>query len=860
MSARGTVEVEPLKMDSRFRGNDRWRVVRRSGWWLLVPLLTFACMPTPNLAPVPLPNAGAADTTHPHSLVKPYSEVIPKTAKTRVGLFTTHTVGDTLYFEIPAKELNRDMLLVGRFARTAAIDANNPFGAYGGDEFGERTLRWERAGNRIILRSPSFAIMADSTLPIYRAVKSGSYAPIVAIFDIAAYGADSAAVIDVTRLYTTDVPEFAAIHGQIDEKRSYVESAVAFPDNVEIEATQTGTPQPGGDGGTPSPDRPTAISVLAHWSMVRLPEIPMRPRLADDRVGFLSVTRTDFGVEKYRSVEREYINRWRLVKKDPGAAISDPVNPIVYYIDPATPEQWKPWIRKAVLDWQPAFTAAGFSNAIIPMDAPTDDPDWSPDDVRHTVIRWLPSTVENAVGPHVADPRTGEILNGSIKVYNNVLNLTRDWYFTQVAPLDPRAQHWPMPDSLMGRTLEFVVAHEIGHTIGLKHNFKASSMYPADSVRSRTWVHSMGFTPSIMDYARFDYVAQPSDSIDVSDLVARVGPYDKFAIMWGYTSLPHAVSTDAERPTLDSIARMQDSVPWYRFGNLTETSTDNPDPGDEAEAVGDADAVKSTGYGLKNIERIMPMLLRVTQKPGEDNSDLAEIYDRLVAQWSDEMDHVANIVGGATAHIKYGAQAGPVFTPVSRERQVAAVQFLNEHVFHTPTFFLEKAVTSRIEANGSLARINNAQARVLRTLLEDPRLRRMIETSARGGDSYTVADLLSSLSHGIWTELDDRSVAIDTYRRSLQRAYLDQLGAKINGMRNEGFSIIVSPSRVPNPRRQAPEPGPATMVDAKAAMRAELVVLQNEIVSAIPRAADTTTRAHLEDCRVTIARILDPNK
>ncbi|HEY7897786.1 MAG TPA: zinc-dependent metalloprotease [Gemmatimonadaceae bacterium] len=830
---------------------------------LLATLLAYACMPAPTMTPVPLPGSATADSCHaggPHTSVKPYAEVIPKTAKTRSGLFTTHRVGDTLYFEIPQKELNRDMLLVGRYARTAAVDANNPFGAYGGDEFGERTLRWERSGNHIILRSPSFAIMADTSLPIYRAVQTGSYAPIIAVFDIAAYGPDSAAVIDVTRLYTTDVPEFSAIRGQIDEKRSYVESAIAFPDNVEIEATQTGTPQPGADGGLPSPDRPTAISVLAHWSMVRLPAIPMTPRLADDRIGFLSVTRTDYGTDQYRSVEREYINRWRLVKKDPTAAVSDPIKPIVYYIDPATPEQWKPWIRKAVLDWQPALAAAGFSNAIIPMDPPTDDPDWSPDDVRHTVIRWLPSTVENAVGPHVADPRTGEILNGSIKVFHNVLNLTRDWYFTQVAPLDPRAQHWPMPDSLMGRTLEFVVAHEIGHTLGLSHNFKASSMYPADSVRSRTWVHRMGHTPSIMDYARFNYVAQPSDSIDVDDLIPRVGPYDRFAIMWGYTPLPNHATPDAERPALDSIARMQDSVPWYRFGNLTETRADDPDPGDEAEAVGDADAVKSSGYGLKNIERIMPMLLRVTQRPGEDNSDLEEIYDRLVAQWSDEMDHVANIVGGATAHIKYGAQAGPVFTPVSRERQVAAVQFLNEHVFHTPTFFLDKAVTSRIEANGSLARINNAQARVLRTLLEDPRLRRMIETSARGGDSYTVSDLLSSLSHGIWTELDDRSVAIDTYRRSLQRAYLDQLGAKINGTRSEGFSIILSPSRVPNPRRQAPEPGPATMVDAKAAMRAELVVLQNEIGSAIPRAADTTTRAHLEDCRVTIARILDPNK
>ena len=827
---------------------------------LLASLVLSACMPSPGIAPTPA--ASTADTTGadsgraggPHVSVKPYAEVITKNAKTRNGLFKTHRVGDTLYFEIPAKELNRDMLLVGRYARTAAVDANNPFGAYGGDEFGERTLRWERSGNRVILRSPSFAIMADTSLPIYRAVQSGSYAPIIAIFDVAAYGPDSAAVIDVTRLYTTDVPEFAAIHGQVDEKRSYIENAIAFPDNVEIEATQTGIPQP--SGGSSSAQERSAISVLAHWSMVRLPTEPMLPRLADDRIGFLSVTRTDYGTKQYRSVEREYINRWRLEKKNPGAGVSDPVKPIMYYIDPATPERWKPWIRKAVLDWQPAFEAAGFSHAIIPMDPPTDDPDWSPDDVRHTVIRWLPSTVENAVGPHVADPRTGEILNGSIRVFHNVLNLNRDWYFTQVAPLDPRAQHWPMPDSLMGRMVEYVVAHEIGHTLGLAHNFKASSMYPADSVRSRTWVHRMGHTPSIMDYARYNYVAQPEDSIDVNDLVPRVGPYDKFAIMWGYTPIAGATTPEQERPVLDSIARMQDSVPWYRFGHLAESRADNPDPGDEVEAVGDADAVKSTGYGLRNIERTMPMLLRVTQKAGEDNSDLEEIYGRLVGQWSDEMGHVANIIGGATARVKYGSQPGPVYTPVSRARQLEAIQFLNAHVFHTPTFFLDNAVTSRIEANGSLSRINDAQTRILHTLLEDSRMQRMIEISSRGGDVYTLPEMLSDIRHGIWTELGDRSVAIDVYRRNLQRSYLDQLDAKINGSHGDGFTIVLTP----NSRNQRPASTPASMADARAAMRAELVSLRTDIVAAIPRAADAATRAHLGDAKVQIDRTLDPNR
>lgn len=840
---------------------------RRSSAALLSALVlaAAACMPSPTLTPAPVAHdsTSAAPSNPDHPAPKPYDQVITKDAKTRRGMFVVHRVSDKLYFEIPRAELDKDMLLVGRYARAATIDASNPFGAYGGDEFGERTLRWERAGDRIILRSPSFAIMADTTLPVYKAVQAGNYAPIIAVFDVAAWGPDSAAVIDVTRLYTSDVPEFAAIHGSIDEKRSYVESAVAFPDNVEIEATQTGTQAPSGRAAR---EENGATSVLAHWSMVRLPEHPMMPRIQDDRVGFFGVTRTDYGTNQYRSVEQHYIARWRLecsdsVLHDNGRALCIPRHPIVYYIDPATPDQWKPWIRKAVLEWEPAFEAAGFKNAIVPRDEPTNDPDWSPDDVHHTVIRWLPSTNENAVGPHISDPRTGEILNGSIRLFHNVLNLQRDWYFTQVAPLDVRAQHWPMPDSLMGHMLQYVVAHEIGHTLGLYHNHKASSLYPADSVRSRTWVHTMGHVPSIMDYARFNYVAQPEDSIDVNDLVPRVGPYDRFAIMWGYEPIPGARTPDAERPTLDSIARMQDSVPWLRFGNLAESSADNPDAGDEMEAVGDADAVKSTGYGLRNIERIMPMLLRVTEKPGEDNSDLEEIYDRLVNQWATEMTHVVHVVGGATSHTKYGSQPGPVYTPEPAAKQREAVAFLNEHVFKTPTFFLDPAVTRRIEADGSLARIGAAQRRVLRGLLEDDRMARMVEMEAmapRAGelqsDVYTLPEMLRDVRGGIWTELGDHRVATDAFRRNLQRMYLDAFDAEINRKGPEPGTVIIMSSGEARPADLG------TVSDIRAAMRAELVALRTSIDAAIPRAADGETRAHLEESRTRIDRILDPNK
>lgn len=824
-----------------------------------VVLTLGACMPSPTLVPPPVTAATPVDTSA-HSTVKPYAEVITKEAKSRPGMFTVHRVADKLYFEIPRRELGRDMLVVGRYARTAAIDASNPFGAYGGDEFGERTVRWERSGDRVILRSPSFAIMADTALPIYRAVAADSYAPIIAVFDVAAYGKDSAAVIDVTRLYTTDVPEFQAFRGSIDEKRSFIERAIAFPDNVEIESTETGTPEnaapfPGGVGHTRADG---AQSVVAHWSMVRLPEQPMLPRLGDDRVGFFGVTRTDYGANEPRSVERTFIARWRLeCSAQRVGNLCVPKKPITYYIDPATPDQYKPWVRRAVLEWEPAFEAAGFKDAIVVADPPANDPDWSPDDVRHTVIRWLPSTTENAVGPHISDPRTGEILNGSIRLYHNVLNLQRDWYFTQVAPLDARARRWPMPDSLMGRLLQYVVAHEIGHTLGLAHNFKASSTYPADSIRSRTWVHRMGHTPSIMDYARFNYVAQPEDSIALDDLIPRVGPYDTFAITWGYRPVTGATSPLAERPVMDSIARMQDSVPWFRFGNLAESSLDDPDPGDEAEAVGDADAVKSTAAGLRNIARIVPMLIPTAVRPHENNADLDEIYDRLVGQWTTELSHVVNVVGGETSQTKYGSQPGPVFTPVPPARQREAVAFLNAHAFRTPTYLLDQQITRRIEAEGSLSRVGAAQQRLLNALLDRDRMTRMMELETNAGDRRTVyplSEMLPDLRHGLWSELADTHVAVDGYRRNVQRMYLERLDQLVNNKITSASIIIFNGNGTIRP------PAANVPSDVRALGRAELVALRHDIDGAIPRAADVATRAHLLDSRTVIDRILDPNR
>jgi hypothetical protein len=786
---------------------------------------------------------------------RPYARVITSEAQTRRGMFAVHRVGDKLYFEIPRRELNKDMLLVGRYTRAAAPNDDLPpgrFGEFGGDQFGEQTLRWEKNGNRVILRSPSFAITADTSLPVYRAVQGSNYGPIISVMNVEAYGPDSAAVVDVTKLFTTSIPEIAAIRGTVDANRSFIERALAFPDNVEVEATQTGTPraQGGGGGGGGNAAPTPAQSVLAHWSIVRLPERPMMPRRHDERVGFFDISNVDYGAEQ-RAAPRRYITRYRLECSERRVGdLCYPVKPIVYYVDPATPEQWKPWVRKAITDWQPAFEAAGFKDAIVAADPPANDPDWSPEDIRHTMIRWLPSTTENAVGPHVSDPRTGEILNGSARIFQNVLNLERDWYFTQAAQVDPRARVLPMPDTLIGRILEFVVAHEIGHTIGLRHDQIGSSTYPADSVRSATWVHRMGHSPSIMDYSRFNYVAQPEDRLALEDIIPRIGPYDRFAIMWGYKPIPGAATPQQERPTLDQWARMQDTIPWYRFSENNEFGAF----GTLNEAVGDADPVKSTGLGFRNIQRVVGYIPGAAIRPGEDNADLKELYDRTVNQWATEATHVVTLIGGAEVQYKSGSQPGAVFRPLPRARQAEAVRFLNEQVFKTPQYLIRPDIGRRIEPLGMITRINNAQNRVLTQVLNDVRMNRLLENEALGGDVYPLAAMLDDVRRGIWSEIYGGAPAIDPYRRELQMGFLNQIDRKLNpppattgGTGGGGGGNFGTPP-------------PPLSADAKSHLRGEIATLRADIQRAIPRAADRSTQLHLQGALHRADLILDPNK
>ncbi|HVT85673.1 MAG TPA: zinc-dependent metalloprotease [Chitinophagaceae bacterium] len=817
-------------------------------------------------------NGGFGGRQQPASSApKPYSEVITNKAVTYHGFFKVHKVEDKYYFEIPDSLLGRDILTVNRLAQT-----QEGMG-YGGDQIGQNVIRFEKGPNhKIFLRDISYAVYAkDSTSPMFNSVRNSNLQPIAAAFDIKAYSKDSTgSVIDMTDyiggdndiLFYSSGAKTALRIGALQADKSYIVSVKSYPINIEITAVKTYGRLPaqangGFGGGGFGGGRAAAtgnLTVELNSSMVLLPKVPMQARYYDDRVGYFTVGYTDFDANPQGVKSIELAKRWRLepkpedMEKYKRGELVEPQKPIVIYIDPATPKKWVPYLIQGINDWQAAFEQAGFKNAIIGKVAPTKEEDstWSLEDARNSAIVYKPSETQNASGPSIADPRSGEILETHINWYHNVMELIRNWYMIQAAPSDPRARQMVFPDELMGQLIRFVSSHEVGHTMGLRHNWGSSSSVPVDSLRNKKWVEANGHTPSIMDYARFNYVAQPEDNISEKGLFPRIGDYDKWAIEWGYKLYPQFKSPDEEKGYLNQIVieKLKNPRLWWGDG---ESNQD--DPRSQTEDLGD-DAMKASAYGIKNLQRIVPQLMTWTKEPNDDYSNLEEIYGQVTAQYSRYMGHVVRNVGGIYRTPKVVEQSGPVYEFTPKTKQANAVAFLNQQLFTTPTWLINNDIFARTGGN-PLIIIGNIQTATLNRLFNNNTLAKMIEAETElGNNAYKMTDMFSDLKKGIWSELTTKK-PIDVYRRNLQKSYVDILINLLNPPVTVNVTLGGGGGRGGAPAAPTLNPNNS---DIKSVVRAQLASLKTEATAAAAAISDPMSKYHLQDIAKRIDNALNP--
>ncbi len=784
--------------------------------------------------------------------IKPYDKVITAKAISDSGLFGVHLVGSDYFYEIPDSLFGEEMLMVTRIAKTASGIG------FGGGKQNTQVLRWEKDKKKVLLRVVSHQVIAADSLPIHEAVVNSNFEPILYRFDVKAIGKDSTStVIQVNKLFETDVKAlgFPASRrksykiSSLDKSRSFISSLKSYPLNIEARHVKTyNSSEP------PSNSSTGSISLEINNAMILLPKKPMKRRYFDQRVGWFSRSQTDYGLDVQESKTVRYLDRWRLevkeedIEKFNRGELVEPKKPIVYYIDRATPKKWIPYLKQGIEDWQVAFEAAGFKNAIIAKDPPTaeEDPEWSPEDVRYSVVRYLASPIPNANGPHVSDPRSGEILESDINWYHNVMTLLRNWFFVQTAAINPEARGVAFKDEIMGRLIRFVSAHEVGHTIGLPHNMGSSVAYPVDSLRSPSFTKKHGTAPSIMDYARFNYVAQPGDG-DVS-LMPDIGIYDKHAVRWGYRPIPSAETAVDEKETLDQWILEHQDDPMYRFGSQQFGSP--IDPSSQTEDLGD-NAIKASTYGIANLKRIVPNLIEWTGEDGKDYDDLQDLYNQVLSQYNRYMGHVTANVGGVYEYYKTYDQEGAVYTHVDKAHQRACMQFLQNELFATPSWLLDNDIFNKIEFAGVLDRMRRTQTGTLNRLLTFDRLARISENEALNGNkAYTMIQMMTELRRGIWSELYSTKT-IGIYRRNLQRAYIDRLAYL---MTESQEPLTGAARRYSNQTRVL-----VSQSDIRAVSRAQLVNLRTAISNRLSSASDQSTRYHLQESMVRIDNILDPS-
>ena len=773
--------------------------------------------------------------------LKKYSSLITKDAVSDKGLFDVHKIKDKYYFEINDSLIGREMLMVTRIAKTAAGIG------FGGGKQNTQVLRWQKKDSKILLRVVSHNVVANDSLPVSEAVVNSNFEPILHSFKTLSYGKNSS-VIDVTKLFTDDVKPLGFPQSRrksykissLDSKRSFIESIKSYPINIEVRHVKTYR-----SSDPPSNSSVGAVSLEMNNSMILLPKTPMKRRYFDQRVGWFARSQVDYGLDVQESKSLKYLDRWRLeVKKEDidkfkKGELVIPKKQIVYYIDRATPVKWRKYLKQGIEDWQVAFEEAGFKNAIIAKDPPTkeEDPEWSPEDVRYSVVRYLASPIPNANGPHVSDPRSGEILESDINWYHNVMTLLRNWFFVQTAAINEKARGIAFDDEVMGRLIRFVSAHEVGHTIGLPHNMGSSSAYPVDSLRSASFTKKYGTAPSIMDYARFNYIAQPED--EGVSLMPDIGVYDKHAVKWGYRPILDAKTAKDEKKTLDKWIRDNENSLMHRFGSA------GIDPSSQTEDLGD-DAVKASEYGILNLKRIIPNLNKWTSEDGKDYSDLQTMYGQVLSQFNRYMGHVSSNIGGVYQYYKTYDQEGPVYTHVKKSHQIKCMNFLQTQLFKTPTWMIDKNILNKIEFAGNVNRIRATQSRTLNSILDFGKMARLIENEAiNGAKAYTLSEMMSDLKKGIWEELYTNK-PIDVYRRNLQLAYID----RINYIMNE------EQGSTPSWARSYVTTVKVSQSDIRTVSVGQLLELKKEIKKSLKKNSDEMSKIHLMTVEAKINRIL----